>query len=364
LEAISYFEKAVERDPEFAHAYADIAISYFLLDAGMQDKKYAEEINTYSDNALLYDLQLPQSLIAKALYYMYIGEYSLALPYLEKAVEYNPNSALALNTLSDYYARISPNTGKYLEYALRGIQLDIAAQDSVMASYTYLHLSNAFIQTGFVDEAEKYIQRSLDYNPENIFSQYVKAYILYAKHHDLNRTKDQLLEVLAKDPSRLDVLQEVAKIYYYLRDYQNSFEYYQQFIETKKTYGLEMYPGEDSKIAIVYEQMGHKAEADSLWAAYLAYAENDNSIYKDLSLGVYYANHNELAKAFEHMKIFAQQDNYHYWTILFLGIDPLIDNIKNDPEFQQIMKEIEEKFCESHIQIKESLEEEGLVGSD
>ena len=62
FEAISYFEKAIARDPEFAHAYADLAISYFFLDAGKHEKLYAEEINTYSDNALLYDMQLPQSL--------------------------------------------------------------------------------------------------------------------------------------------------------------------------------------------------------------------------------------------------------------------------------------------------------------
>jgi TolB-like protein/AraC-like DNA-binding protein/Tfp pilus assembly protein PilF len=361
LEAISYFEKAIDCDPEFAYAHADIALSYFMLDIGKKEKQYAEEINYYSDNALLFDLQLPQSLIAKAVYYMYIGEYGLALPYLEKAVEYNPNSAIALNALSDYYARIAPNSGKYLEYALRGLQLDIPSHDSVLASYTYLHLSNAFIQTGFVDEAEKYIERSLDYDPGNIFSQYVKAFILYAKHGDLHQTKDQLLEVLEKDPTRMDVLQEVAKLYYYLRDYEKSFEYYRQFLAIKKDYGLEIYTGEDAKIAIVYQQMGYAAEADSLFAAYLTFLEYDQSVYKNLGLAVYYANHNEPQKAIEHLALFSEEENIQYWIILFLGIDPLVDPIKDDPDFQRLLKVIEDKFRKAHEQIKESLVDEGLV---
>lgn len=42
----------------------------------------------------------------------------------------------------------------------------------------------------------------------------------------------------------------------------------------------------------------------------------------------------------EQLKLFSQQDNCHYWTILFLKIDPLIDNIKDLPEFKIIMNDI------------------------
>ena len=67
------------------------------------------------------------------------------------------------------YSNEIPNTEKYLTYALKGIQLDIAAYDSITKSYIYLNLSNAFIQNGFVEEATTYINRSLDYNTENYY---------------------------------------------------------------------------------------------------------------------------------------------------------------------------------------------------
>ncbi len=74
-QAITYYEKAIELDPEFARAYAGLAIAYYFLDYNQTEKQYAEQINNYADKALLYDAQLPQSLIAKALFYIQQGEY-------------------------------------------------------------------------------------------------------------------------------------------------------------------------------------------------------------------------------------------------------------------------------------------------
>jgi TolB-like protein/AraC-like DNA-binding protein len=135
--AIPFFEKAIEHDNNFARAYADLAITYYFLDAFQTEKKYSMEIGNYADKALSIDDQLAQSLIAKALFFINTGQNKKAVPYLEKALEYNPNSALVINILSDFYARYSPDTGKYLEYALKGIRLDIAANDSNTVSRLY-----------------------------------------------------------------------------------------------------------------------------------------------------------------------------------------------------------------------------------
>jgi tetratricopeptide (TPR) repeat protein len=111
FEAITYFNLAIEQDGEFARAYADVAISYYFLDIFQYEKEYSEQINNYADKALLLDPKLPQSLISKALFYMNNAEYDMALPYLEKALEYNPNSALVINILSDFYTNYIPDPG-------------------------------------------------------------------------------------------------------------------------------------------------------------------------------------------------------------------------------------------------------------
>ena len=358
--AISYFEKAIELDPEFARAYADIAVSYYYLDFLQVEKQYTEEINTYADQALLIDAQLPQGMVAKALFYMANREYHLALPHLEKALEYNPNSVMVISILSEFYAIYSPNTGKYLEYALRGAQLDIAS-DSTAASITYLHLSNALIQSGFTEKAEEYIDLSLSYDPQNLFSKQVQAYILCAKDMDLERTKNLLLDALEVDSSRLDIVQEVAKICYYQRDYQEAYQYYHWFTSTKDSLGLGIFPSEDAKIALVLSKTGKKEQAARYIADFKNFAETDKSLYRHFMLAHYYAYQGDTEKAIENLQLFSQQDQYFYWVILFTEIDPVFDSMKELPEFKKIMKKLKDKFWKRHNELEQTLTSQGLL---
>jgi TolB-like protein/AraC-like DNA-binding protein/Tfp pilus assembly protein PilF len=360
-QALPYLEKAIEKDPNFARAYSAIAIAYYYLDILRIEKKYTKEINNYADKALLVDPQLPQGLLAKGLFYIHIKDYQQAATYLEKALSYEPNSAMIINILSDFYTTYIPNTQKYLEYALRGARLNIAANDSTTASFIFLHISNAFVQTGFVTQAETYVNKSLEYNPDNIFSQYVKAYILYAKNRDLKKTRDLLIQVLKKDTTRLDVMQEVGKVCYYLRDYETAYKYFKKFTEIRESQKLDIFRHMNAEIGFVYEKMGFKEKANYYFDDFKVQAENNNSLYKDLELCMYYSHMGETQKALHHLELFSKQTDYHYWTILFVQMDPLLDNLKDLPEFKKLSKKIENKFWENHEDIKTSLEGKGLI---
>lgn len=359
-EAIKYFSVAIELDEEFALAHAGLAICYYYLDIFREDKRYTAEINSHSDKALLYDPKLAESLMAKAMYYMHNQEYALVVPYLERALEYNPNSAFVINTLSDFYANVRPNTEKYLEYALKGIQLNEAANDSVTNSYIYLHLSNALIQTGFVDEAIRYADKSLEYYSGNLYANYVKAFMLYAKNHDLDETSSLLVKEWKKDTTRLDILQDVAKVYYYKRDYDSAYFYYQKFINQREAAHLNIYVHQNATIGVVFDKMGFKEEAKAFFADYLEFAKQDESIYKNIMLSVYYAYHNDFEKSLQYLELFSEEDNYQYWVVLF-NEDPLTEKIRDLPEHKRLMNKIKIKFWKNHERIRAFLEEEGLI---
>ena len=361
VKAIPFFEKAIEHDSEFARAYSAIAMAYHFLDLNQVEKKYTLQVNNYADKALFLDSQLPQGLVAKALYYIDEKDYARAVSYFEKALDCNPNYDLAIGLLADLYVNYIPNTEKYLEYALRGQKIDLKTYDSMTSSIIYLHLSNAFIQCGFTDEAELYINKSLEFNPDNLFSEYVKAYILYAKNKDLSETKRLLVETLKKDTSRYDVLIETGKICYYLRDYTSAYKYFKKYLEIKKALDLDIYRSEDGKIGLVLSKIGLSVESEKYFSYYLAYAENDNSIYKHLSLSMYYSYKGDTDKAIDELKLFSQQTNYTYWVILFLKIDPLVDNISNLSEFKKVFNDLEIKFWNNNKRIKSSLKEKGLL---
>ncbi len=362
VEAIPYFIGAIELDPEFALAHADLALTYALLDLYKVEMQYEDKIDYHADKALLLDPKLPQSLIAKATYHNIRGEYELALPYLEKALEYHPNSSRVINILADFYTRFVPDTEKYLEYALMGVELDIASHDSVEASYIYLHLGNALIQSGFVNEAEDYIAKSKELHSENSYSELLRIYILLARNGDLIQTKELLIEALGKDSSSLDILKELGVICYFLHDFESAYGYFQQMYEYTEAGGYDMYDGEKAKMGLISAELGRMEESKIYFQEFLEFAERDQSLYRGLSMAVYYSYHGDTAKAIEYMSQFAEQEKYPYWYILFLGMDdPLLENVSELPEFQKILQKIEVSFWKYHKGIKDSLKEKDLI---
>ena len=359
--AIPLFEKAIENDPEFALAFANLSISYYYLDIYQKQKKYMQQINNYADKALLYDSKSDVSLIAKALYYMYNEEYRLAVPHLEKALEYNPNSSAVVQVLSLLYSNNIPNTGKHLKYALMGIKLDVGANDSIGKSYRYLSLSSALIQNGFTEKALSYVNKSLEFNPKNYYAPYLKTLILYARDKDIKETTSLLELELEKDSTRMDVMQEVANFHYYQGNFEKSYFYFKKFVEIKEKYGLNIYPHEDIKIGFVYKEMGLDKEAENFIKSYSEYCEDDTSIYKSASLAVKYAYEGDVEKAINQLQIFATESNYQYWILVFMEIDPVMNPLKKDPRFAKVLKKIKDRFWENQTNLKKSLEEKELI---
>ena len=357
--AISLFEKAIEQDPEFALAYANIAISYYLLEMSQIEKQYTQQINSFADKALLYDSKSAESLVAKAFYYIQTKEYKLALPHLDKALEYNPNSSLAVQMLAEFYSHMVPNTNKYLEYALKGVQLTVAS-DSITQSYTYLQLSNALVSSGFADEALKYINKSLDYNAENFYAPHLKAFILFAKDGNIERTRNLLLKEWKKDTTRLDILQDIAKLYYIEENYHSAYSYFKKFVEAREANGLDIYIQENVKIALVYKEMGLDKEAEKLFNDFTIYCESDQSIYRSVNLVWKYAYEGEVNKAMEQLRVFSETENYLYWFLL-IEDEPLIKPLKTHQAFAGIMQKIKDKFWENHAKLKNTLEDNELI---
>ncbi|PTB97119.1 AraC family transcriptional regulator, partial [Marivirga lumbricoides] len=360
-EGIVQFKKAIQEDSKFANAYAYVAISYYYLDLFRQEKQYTEEVKNYADKAIHLDADLGESLIAKALYLMQIEDYEQAVIALEEVLDYYPNLAWIHNFLSDIYAYMLPNTEKYLIHALQGIQVAVSDKDSVSKSITFLHLSNALAQTGFMEEAEKYVMQSKAYNPQNHYAKYLHEYIKFSKHRDLKQTKTAMIEIYKEDTTRIDVIQEIGKICYTLKDYQEAWVYYDKLISLRTALQLDLYHNEDANIAFVLEQLGRKKEAEAFYESYLAFANKDQSIYHDLIFASYFAAKGDIEKGMEYMKAFTKQRHYQYWFVLFLERDPILSKMRNHPDYQPTIQKILANFWEDHEDLKAVLVEREII---
>jgi TolB-like protein/AraC-like DNA-binding protein len=359
--SVVHFKKAIELDKRFAFAYAHVAFAYYHMDFLKAQKQYTTEIGYYADQALLYDAQLAESLLAKAMYYMHRKEYKDAIPFLEKAVDYNPNSSLIIGFLADFYGVFIPQPGKYIEYALKGMRIDAGSKDSTNTSYVYLRLGNALAQTGFIDEALTYIEKSLAYDSKNAYSRYVRAFVLYAKNKDLKATRMALIEEFKKDTSRFDILQDIGKVSYYMRDFEGAARYYKRFMATRERLHMDVYRHENMIIAVTLKKAGESEKVEQLINSYKEFLEGDQSLYKPMGYAMIAFEKGDDAKGLEHFRKFAKEDDVQYWLILFLESDPMLDHVRETAEFKKIMKEVRDRFWANHNRIKLKLQEEGLL---
>lgn len=360
-QAINYFEQATALDSRFAAAYAGQAVAYFYLDIFKAEKKYTQQIEQNADKALLYDPKLPESLIAKALSYMSQNQSEQAIPYLERALEYNPNSAMVVGFLTDFYTNNVPNTARYLEYALKGVQLNAGSRDSMTLSYTYLRLGNALIQTGFVEESLRYIDQSLAYNPNNPFSGYVRAFVMYARNKDLQQTKDMLLAEFNKDTTRFDILQDIGKVCYFMRNYDSAYRYYQRFIRIRESRQLDVYRHENLTIGITLAKVGEVEKSREYIADYKSFIDSDRSLYRELGLAAYYSYMGDITTAITHLERYSQEGDYQYWIILFCDKDPAVEPMRKHPAYKKLVQKINDKFWKNHEAIRETLTTKGLI---
>ena len=51
----------------------------------------------------------------------------------------------------------------------------------------------------------------------------------------------------------------------------------------------------------------------------------------------------------------------HSWYVGLVKKDYLFDSIKNEPEFQQIVKDMEVKYQEEHERVRQWLEENEMI---
>jgi tetratricopeptide (TPR) repeat protein len=360
LEAsVPFFQKAVHEDPKFALAYATGAMVFYYLDMFQVEKRHAHQVTNYAEQAMLHDPNSGESLIAKGLDNANKREYSQAVRYFERALKQDPGNGLILHFLVEFYSIYIPNPRKHLEYALLKARNDIPITDSATAGFNYFHLSSAFFETGFIDESMTYINRSLAYDPDGYFSRYFRVYVQWAKLDDGEKAEREMLNEWKRDTTRFDIMQEVGKLAFMRRDYKQAYRYYRPLVEIRKKLQLDLFRYEDVRLAITFEKMGFKEEAENLMRSFREFAENSQTMYKHLHLAMYYSAIHDTAKALEHMKLFSQENDFHY-VVLWIGDDPIVDPIKNHPEFKSALKEIERKFWDTHKEIEVSLREEPL----
>ena len=292
---------------------------------------------------------------------MHSKKYNEARGFFEEVIELNPNDIQAYNYLTEIYVFHELNPEKYLEYALKGHKIQRNSQDSVALSISYLHLSNALIQTGFINISKEFINKAILIDSNNLSAQYLAAYIEFSQDKDYNRVTHRLEKILAKDSFRIDVIQELAKVNFYHRAYEQAAVYYDRMNEIKSQINSSIYEIEDINIAFTYEQLGRLEDAQFHYQRFADYIGNNPPPYESLFKAAWFSSIDDIEKGMEELKKFAALDNISYWFIIFLEDDPIISRLSVHPDYEKVIDQINQRFWQKHEVLRSDLSEAEVI---
>jgi adenylate cyclase len=160
--AIELFERAIELEPGYAHAYAMAASAYSHLGATGQmlpDKAF-EIVHRYADKALELDSSIAESHIAKANVYLYYEwKWEEAFSSLQKAIDLNPAAVESYEMLSLYYV-VMGQKDKAVQVMEEAELIDPLSPLMILA------LGNSYVFARRYDDAIEQAEKILETNPE------------------------------------------------------------------------------------------------------------------------------------------------------------------------------------------------------
>ena len=124
------------------------------------------------------------------------------------------------------------------------------------------------------------------------------------------------------------------------------------------------------RIGWAYWHNGYKEEAEYYFEEQIEYCNKmlelgkgglSDSIRTAYDLAAVYAFMGEKEKAYENLRIHNQKQRNSLLDFTRIKNDPLFENIRDEPEFQQIVRDIEAKYQAEHERVRQWLAENDML---
>ena len=354
--AIIFYQKALELDPEFGLAY--VGLGWAKFNRTYRDDYYKDSFGDsllwYVNEALSYDPDLPEALLRKGLYYYFKGENDSSLIQYQKILEKQPNHNIAY-----WYSGISQaEDGKYLDAMVSYKKAnELLIGDPQYNTFLSLYF-DVHMKIMDYDNAEKIARKRMDFN---MLSGLWKLEGLYYTTGEIEKQEEMVNKICAMDSDVLCV-GDISYVYAKRGKYKQALEYYKKFEElwnAPDRYGTGGLYGRGFKIreayllikldrreeaeVILHKEIDHYIERIKLGRA----GEADAEFY----LAACYALLGEKGKAYD-VLYNLEENGFPGDMVSRIQVDPIFENLWDDKELKQIVRRQEKKYADIRAEIK------------
>ena len=374
LRAKKNFENAIRLDSTYADAYAKLGriyiyelsrsviskpLSYFsfenYLDSGFIMLEKAIKFNVRNIDEVLY---------RKAQYYQFYGNHNEAIKQIKrlwKEKQKNVNYYLQLGDFyyykNDFYNALE-NLFTYIE---------IKPDDVSISEFALNQIIWSFINTGFTGYAKEYANKLYPEIDDSLKLKTLSSYIDYFTGN-FEEAENGFQELFQNDSANYPLLGRLFRTKIYLGKLQEAAQLEPLHLHHAMKYFGERLP--DHYQGYLYTYLGQNEKAGWEYQTLAKYMKEEMDISKNpyhqnkfgyFVLAEIYSMTGKTEKAIESIRIYAAGKQLHNCNIVVdLKMSPLLDNIRNEPEFKKIQNEIETKYRSQRERIKKMLISYGL----
>jgi len=351
------YHKAVESDSSFAQAYTGLAwvhlnkyssetvVSESLLDSTL----------IIAEIALSFDDQLAEAYLVRGNYYNNHNQKDRALIEYDKAIQLNPNEWLA------YWMKGWLYVHDTLAKSIDNFQKAASLHRGPLLPSIFRQIGSTFARAGFKDKANYYAKEVLELDDDS-----ARYYSDLASIEATNGNYEKAIEFGEKsstiDSTNSVVIYMLGMYHSFFGLYEESLEYFKKFENKFETLDR-LEPPVIFRIGYAFWVNGFKEEAEDYFNTALEFHNKKIELGQDYSfyeLAALYAFQGDKDKAYENLRILNQNESMSLLEVTYIKNDPLFDSIRNEPDFQPIVKDVEAKYQAEHERVRQWLEENDL----
>jgi tetratricopeptide (TPR) repeat protein len=369
--AENFYYKALEYDSTFAAAYSGLAMVYRYQHRIDIDSYFAENYldsaMILADRALSYDDKLAEVYYVRGLYYLENGKSEQALTEFDKALKYNPNY---WEVYADKGSLLYSMYIDHLDFvkAIENLNKAISINHGKELRNLLFNLARVYDDAGFREKFLYYIDEYNKLVPPDTNSFWNSGVYNELSLGNYEKAFEIGNKIYSRDSNNIGNLLSLGEYYGVFGQYKESLKYYKKYISTLKNLGqldlLRMH-----RIGYVFWQNGFKKEAEYYFNEQKRICEESIKMGRSYSftfranydLAGVYAFMGDRDKAYENLRVWAKIPVFPLWWVGTIKDDPLFDSIRAEPEFQQIVRDVEAKYQAEHERVRIWLEERGML---
>jgi TolB-like protein/AraC-like DNA-binding protein len=357
------FKKALEYDSTYAQAYTGLGWVYEKKHFWVTylTENFLDSMLILADIALSFDDQLADAYVLRGDYYRYNNDREQAIKEYDKAIKFNPNDWQAYWHTGSMYV-----TDDFIKI-IDNYQKAVLLHRGPLLPKIYRSLGAAYGSTGFKETYMYYAEEALKLDDDSV-CYYSSLGGIEESYGNFEKAIEFYEKALAIDSTRWWISFRLGMTHAYLGHFKEYLEYVKKYELRYKTHeGTN--PNWIFWIGHAYWVNGFKEEAVHYFDAGLEYYNELLELHRHFlqdkyifyNLAAYYAFLGDRDKAFENLRLFNQSQRFPFFEIKDLKNDPLFESIRDEPEFQQILRDVESKCQAEPERVRWWLEEQGML---